>query len=441
MTGDTKAGSAAVSSMIAAVKKTIARHDMIRPGDTVVAAVSGGPDSVCLLHLLHGLREELPMGLVVAHFDHGLRPAEDGHETRFVESLARSLDCAFDTARADPELRRTAACLEERARHARYRFLEEVRIRHAARRIALGHTRDDQAETVLMRLMRGSGPTGLAGIPPTRDGVIIRPLIDTSRQDVERYLDAAGLSFVTDSSNRETRHLRNRIRMELLPELARYQPRIVERLAQTADIMRMDDRFMEKTAQEWMETHTTGGASGDITCAVPSLRGLPDALRYRVIRRAIAAVGGSLRRIGARHLDAVMEAISGEKPQSAVDLPGSLVFRRNVRDRHHRPRPRRPHAPVPLRPRRPGEVPAPHPRIHGDRGGTRPVPPPGVGVVDTHRVSRPGSDLVSPRDQELPSGGPIRAAGHARAPQAQGFLHRQQDPCGRTLPHPCPDAP
>ncbi len=207
-------GPCIVSSMYSAnktlrkVKATVSRYEMIQPGDLVVVGVSGGPDSVCLLHILQRLKKELEMALLVAHFDHGLRPGEDDSETRFVASLAASMGLPFETEKARSLLRRTAGSLEEAARNARYRYLEKLRKKHDARKIALAHQLNDQAETILMRLLRGSGPSGLGGIPPSRDRVIIRPLIEISRKEIETYIKGQSLSYVTDSSNLQPLFLR-----------------------------------------------------------------------------------------------------------------------------------------------------------------------------------------------------------------------------------------
>ena len=189
------------------VKRTISRHQMIPEGDSVIVAVSGGPDSVCLLHILHELKIELHIHLVVAHFDHGLRPAEDESETAFVRGLAESLDLPFETAKGHLLAKKTRGSREEVARNARYAFLERVRKKHKAQKIALGHNLNDQAETILMRLLRGSGPSGLTGIPPCRDGSIIRPLIEIERTEIGNYLKAKKLTSVTDSSNLKTDYL------------------------------------------------------------------------------------------------------------------------------------------------------------------------------------------------------------------------------------------
>ncbi|MEW6668492.1 MAG: tRNA lysidine(34) synthetase TilS [Thermodesulfobacteriota bacterium] len=305
------------------VRKTIAGHGMIRPGETVIVAVSGGPDSVCLLHILYCLRKELHMKLVVAHFDHGLRPHEDESETGLVRSLAASLNLPFETERSATDLG-SAGSLEEEAREARYDFLERVRGLHSGRKIAVAHTLNDQAETFLMRLLRGSGPSGLSGIPPVRGGVIIRPLIEVSRREVETYLKVHGLPFAIDSSNVQAAHLRNRIRLELIPLLLEYQPRLVEHLAETADRMREDGEILDILAADWMEREAEMTPAGQITIPLAPFLAVPNALQKRITRHILRRVKGDLRRIGLVHIRSVENLARSERPQGSLHLPNRL---------------------------------------------------------------------------------------------------------------------
>jgi len=185
---------------------------MIRNGDRIIVAVSGGPDSICLLNILTDMMHELDITLIAAHFEHGLRPMEDPCETALVKEYAYSRNLPFETEKASG-INSHSSSLEEKARNLRYSFLERVRSKYNAQKIAMGHNLNDQAETVLMRLLRGSGMTGLSGIPPVRDNTIIRPLIDTLREDVIEYLEQKSLKYAVDSSNNNTRFTRNRIRL------------------------------------------------------------------------------------------------------------------------------------------------------------------------------------------------------------------------------------
>lgn len=319
---------AVANDIIKRFRRTISRYRMISPGDGVIIAVSGGPDSVCLLDILYNLKDDLGIFLVVAHFDHGLRPDEDEGETRFVRSLALKLDLPFETKKAGKSLLGKGSSLEERARDARYRFLEEVQQSRSCRKIAVGHNLNDQSETVLLRLLRGSGTSGLAGIPPYRDKKIIRPLIEISRKEIESYIHCRKLPFLSDPSNLSTRHMRNRIRLELLPLLKEYQPRIVALLGQTAEVLRMDDELLQKEVEGWVKGVVETGHDGELHIPLPPFLLLPKGLRNRVIRHVLKMVGGNLRRVHMRHIEAVNGLATGKNPQAGLDLPNGLTAKR-----------------------------------------------------------------------------------------------------------------
>ena len=309
------------------VRDTINRYEMLRSGDRIVVAVSGGPDSACLLDILYCLRHELGVKLYVAHFDHGLRPGEDEEETRFVESLAKSLDLPFMFKKADPGYE-GAGPIEERARNARYDFFSQAVEEFSARKIATGHTLNDQSETVLMRMLRGSGVTGLAGIPPVRNDTVIRPLIHITRKEILDYLEGRGLSYVTDSSNSETRFLRNRIRRELLPQLQEIQPRVVELLGRTAEIMRSDDAWMSGAAEEWIAQKARIRQGREVSIPLMLFKLLPDAMKSRVIRHALKLTTGTLRKINMGHIEEATRLTLRDKPQACINLPDGLRVQR-----------------------------------------------------------------------------------------------------------------
>jgi tRNA(Ile)-lysidine synthase len=310
------------------VQFTLSRHDMIRPGDLVVVAVSGGPDSVCLLHVLHELKHALDLHLVVAHFDHGLRPAEDASETTFVRGLARSLRLPFETAKGRLLEKKAQGSKEEAARNARYAFLEIMRKKCKARKVALGHNLNDQAETILMRLLRGSGPSGLTGIPPCRDGSIIRPLLEIERPEIEKYLKAKKLASVTDPSNLSTDYLRNRIRREIMPLLGQHQPRLAHLLGQTAEILRDEHAYLERITEAWLKKEATYPSDNSCELSLPSFLHLPVALRRRAARQLIGRVKKDLRRITWDHVEAIRKLAESEKPQAVLSLPGRIQVRR-----------------------------------------------------------------------------------------------------------------
>ncbi len=232
--------------LLTKVKETIRKYALLNPGDRVLVAVSGGPDSVCLLGVLQALAKDLDLTLHIAHLDHMFRGKESADEALFVAELAKKLGIPSTIEKFDVP----AYCLERGlspqagAREVRYDFLQRVSKTTGASHIATGHTANDQAETFLMRLIRGAGASGLSAIPPARDN-IIRPLIEATRDEVLEYLKETGLAFVTDPSNAKPVYTRNRIRLEVLPILQRFNPRIVATLAAEAGHLRDEDEAVE----------------------------------------------------------------------------------------------------------------------------------------------------------------------------------------------------
>ena len=224
------------------VRKTITRYSMLPRGARVAVAVSGGADSMCLLRVLLDLAAECGVDLSVAHFNHQLRGAESAADERAVAELAGRLDLPF--YRAEGNVRAAKGNLEQAARRARQTFFAELMAAGKVDRVALGHTRDDQAETVLFRFLRGAGLAGLAGIyPATADGYV-RPLIDVTRAEVEAFLGARGIPWRDDSTNLDLSFARNRIRHALLPQLAgEWNPMLRESLARMADLAHEEERW------------------------------------------------------------------------------------------------------------------------------------------------------------------------------------------------------
>ena len=314
-------------NFIGKVRGTVERYRMIREGDTVIVGVSGGIDSVVLLHVLKALRDEYDLSLVVAHLDHGVRGQESRRDAEFVRNLAQGLGLPLETAVADvPALaKRKRISIQEAARKARYDFYEKVRKKHKGHKVATGQTADDQAETILMRVIRGAGLRGLKGIPPIRGGVYIRPLIETSRGDVERFAREKGLSYVSDSSNIKDIYLRNRVRHDLIPHLEReYNPNIRMGLTRMASILSREDDFVDREA----EVAVAGLMDGDgeeISLDIPGLKAYHEAIWFRVLQKALAAVlGGDLRRIKTAHLDGIYGLLTRCAPNKLLCLPEGI---------------------------------------------------------------------------------------------------------------------
>jgi tRNA(Ile)-lysidine synthase len=268
------------------MERTIRRHAMLAGGETVLVAVSGGADSVALLHLLASLERQWRLRLHVLHVDHRLR-AGSAADADFVRVLARRLGVAFDAATVTVDRR---GSLEAAARAARYAALEACAARIGAERIAVGHTADDQAETVLMRLVQGAGVRGMAGIAPVR-GRIIRPLIELRRSALEAELRRSGLAWVEDETNRDPKFLRNRIRHELLPLLSdAYNPEVATALVRVASLARETVSALDQSAQAELDRLAVWSDRG-ATLRLDALRALPRPVAAEVLRRAAARLG------------------------------------------------------------------------------------------------------------------------------------------------------
>ncbi|MFA6109738.1 MAG: tRNA lysidine(34) synthetase TilS [Candidatus Latescibacterota bacterium] len=263
------------------------------PAGTMVVAVSGGLDSTVLLDLLHRLQDPLGLALHVAHLDHGLRP-ESTDEARWVAAQAarRGLPCTTGVEEVRALARRHRLSLEQAARQARYAFLDRVAAEAAASWIALGHQADDQAETVLLRLVRGSGSSGLAAMAGVRDGRYLRPLLGFTRQELAAYAEQAGLSHCEDPSNRDLRFARNRIRHQVLPVLQTLNPAVVAVLGRAATLLGDEDALLTELACQALAAVTVPGpvpaAPGRrLLLDAPRLLGYHLALQRRVIRAAL----------------------------------------------------------------------------------------------------------------------------------------------------------
>jgi tRNA(Ile)-lysidine synthase len=331
------------SKLHESVKAAISRHHMLAPGDTVGVAVSGGADSVALLLLLAELREELGVRLVVLHFNHQLRGAEADADEQFVAQLAAKHGLALISAREDvaAAARANGWNLEDAARRLRLRFFESVVESGRATRVAVAHTADDQAETVLAHLLRGTGPTGLAAIYPIA-GHVVRPLLSVRRAELREYLNSLGQPWREDSSNQDTSRLRARIRHHLLPELERdFQPEIVARLGQLAALAREDAEFWNLLIADRCRALTEKLPAGvairvdDLLSPFPpdladaGSRGSLEALSKRLVRRIVAEVRGGSAQLAAQHVDQVLHLATECRSGNRVELPGGVIAQRD----------------------------------------------------------------------------------------------------------------
>lgn len=312
--------------------ENLVRDGLLAPGDAVLVGVSGGPDSVALLHLLQEIAPSLGLSLAVGHVEHGIRGREGRDDAEFVRSIAADLSLPFhltrlDLAQSGPGHR--AGNLEALARAQRYRFFAEVAGRRGISKVAVGHNRDDQVETMLMWLLRGCGPEGLTGMPAMRPldrglagaeaTVLIRPLLEVSRDEVLAFLKRRGLGYREDHTNRDTRYLRNWIRRTLLPGLRERSDRGLDRrLARLSGMLRSDHALLERqVAAAYPEVARDGALDR------PAWLALDPEIRPWMVRLWLRRGLGTLRRIGFAHVDAVMKVIAGSRPHGRVSLPGA----------------------------------------------------------------------------------------------------------------------
>lgn len=314
--------------MIEQVKKTLKYYSMFDPGERVVVGVSGGPDSVCLLHVLKQLNFELCLDIQVAHFDHCLRKssAADGV---FVEKLASSLGVPFFCDRLNWKKTKRLGSLEGLLKKHRYDFLSRVCEKAHSKKMVLGHTQDDQAETVLMRILRGSGLFGLSAILPKRPfgpATIVRPLIEVSRFEVMRYLNKKKLNYRMDDTNLDETFLRNKIRHSLLPLLEeKYNPNIKKVLSGLALNVGADYHFLRARAEIFLKKNLEKKPKG-FSIALRPLKKADIAIRRIFLRMVIEMLKGDLSRLTFKHLQEIEELLSLRPVLAQVHLPGNIIL-------------------------------------------------------------------------------------------------------------------
>jgi len=319
--------------LLAQVKKTLQKHTMLESGDRIVVGVSGGPDSVALLYVLKHLSKSYDLTLHVAHLNHGFRGKEALRDAGFVERLAleMGLSCVVETYDVPAYKKRCSLSSQEAARIVRYKFLEEVRKKKSATKIALGHNANDQAETLMMWLLRGAGLKGLGGMPPVR-GVIIRPLIETTRMEIEGFLSKKNIPIVFDSSNQKNDYLRNRIRQEIFPLLEEhYNPQIVKRLVNTAEILSLENDYLDNKATEILDEIIVAEKSPSVVIGTKELLALPLVMQLRCLRAVLQKVKGDLKRISSIHLYDILGIAASGAPHKLLKLPDGIRVEKSYR--------------------------------------------------------------------------------------------------------------
>ena len=315
------------------IQRTITAQRLLRVGARIVVGVSGGADSVALLYALKRLRAAWKLHVHVAHLDHGLRDASSADATFVRElSLRWRLPVTIEHRDVSAMCAREGWSLEDGARRIRYQFLLDVARRQRAETVALAHTADDQAETVLMRLIRGTGLLGLGAIPikrPLEEVWVVRPLLEVWRREILEWLEQERLTYRDDASNRDSRFVRNRIRLELLPLLEReYNPNIKGTLTQLAEQSRWDYAFLQAAAaRQWKRTVKVQPPER-VVVSIAAFERQPNALQRQLVRQAIQRVQAESGQIEFRHW-LVVERLFKEQPiGTLVDLPGGVQLRR-----------------------------------------------------------------------------------------------------------------
>jgi len=311
----------------------IQEHQLVSDGEKLVVAVSGGADSVCLIHILANLQEELKLKLHIAHLNHQLRGAESDTDAEYVAELSRKLGVPATIEKRDVKgyQARERLSLEEAAREVRYGFLAQVARAIGAERGAAGHTRDDQIETILMHLIRGSGTRGLRGLQPAtlwQSGVdsltIIRPLLEISHQETENYCHQHHLTPRLDASNLSLSPLRNRIRQQLLPLLESYNPAIAEALLRTGRIAGDDIDFLdEQVTRLWEEVARQEKKS--LSLDKKGFDRLPSPLKRYLLRASVERLLGSAKDVEMRHIEEML-SLTAKPAGKRLSLPGGLTF-------------------------------------------------------------------------------------------------------------------
>lgn len=325
------------------------KNDLLTQGDKVVVGVSGGPDSLCLLHVLTKICHTLKLAPpTVAHLNHQLRSSASDDEAKFVQDIANQWQLPFfgESRSVADYARRKKLSIEEAARQLRYAFLKEVATKIEATKIAVGHNADDQAETVLMHFLRGSGLTGLRGMlpqisiaaisSPAEDKAdlslalapsLIRPLLDTPRQAIEEYCQVNKLEPRYDTSNQDTTYFRNRLRHELLPQLEQYNPNIRQLLNRTAKIIAADVELIELQIDQIWPLIIAVDEEQQIGFQREVWLNLPVGLKRAILRRAIDQLQDNLLNIGFEHIDNVITTLERGQTGASITLPGELMVR------------------------------------------------------------------------------------------------------------------
>lgn len=310
---------------------TINKYNLIEDGDKIVLGLSGGPDSVCLLHILYRLKEKMNIEVYAAHLNHQIRGLEAQKDALYISQICEDLGItSFVKAINVPEYcKEQGVSLEEGARTLRYEMFEEIKQKTKSNKIAIGHNRNDQAETVLMRIMRGTGLQGLRGIEYIRDNEIIRPILDIERSEIEAYCEKYELNPRIDKTNLESIYTRNKIRLELIPYMKdNFNPNVIESIVRMTNSLKSDSDYIDLEAEKsFKEVSTLKENSVEIS--LPKYSNLHNAIKVRVLRSAIKHIIGDTNFVDQKHIEDIIELECESKLNKMLNLPrGIFAYRR-----------------------------------------------------------------------------------------------------------------
>ncbi|TDX59119.1 tRNA lysidine(34) synthetase TilS [Orenia marismortui] len=320
--------------LLTKVEDTINKYKLLNNGDRVLIGVSGGPDSLALLHVLKSLKDKYDLYLHIAHLDHMIRGKESAEDARFVEKIAREWEIPITTKAYDVKSYQQEEGLspEDAARQVRYEFFFELTEKFNINKIAVGHHANDQAETVVMKFLRGAGLKGLGGIYP-RQGKVIRPFIDLTREEIENYCFSHQLNPRIDKSNFEDIYLRNKVRLDLIPSLEKdYNNNLIATLNRTADLLREEENFLTRYTTKKLEEITLSKVDDKLILDKEELLDLDLAIQRRIIRESYNFLQKDYKDLYYNHVELVLELIKNSETGSQLDLPQDISVRLNYNE-------------------------------------------------------------------------------------------------------------
>ncbi|HBF5711943.1 TPA: tRNA lysidine(34) synthetase TilS [Clostridioides difficile] len=314
------------------VLSTINKHNLIQKGDKIVLGLSGGPDSVCLLHVLNRLKKDFNIEIYAAHLNHQIRGIEAQKDALYVSKLCEDMGIIFfvKSINVPKYCENEGLSLEEGARKLRYEMFYEIKDKIKANKIAIGHNLNDQAETVMMRIMRGTGLKGLKGIDYIRDNCIIRPILDVERNEIEEYCEAYNLNPRTDKTNLENIYTRNKIRLDLLPYMKdNFNSNVIESIVRMSNSLKSDNDYIEKEAEAKFREVSNIKEKGFVEINLDDFVCLHDAIKVRVLRNSIKHILGDTNFVDQRHIEDIMSLEDNSKVNKMLTLPRNIfVYRK-----------------------------------------------------------------------------------------------------------------